>query len=146
LLLSALDNAVMNVANTFQCLARGITALQRRLEAARARKLPCTAIRRVGAARTAIHAFPFTNMSLFAASLAQLPLVKGGDGQILTQNFLGVARLILPVVGGVCATHAGRARGSAMVPHQLTPRAAGCRMQSNSARPSPWSKATWAAT
>jgi hypothetical protein len=36
---------------------------------------------------------------MFEASLAQLPKVKDKDGQILTEQFLALARLTLPVIG-----------------------------------------------
>jgi hypothetical protein len=38
-------------------------------------------------------------MSVLAAAEAQLPLVKGEDGQIMTQQFLSVCKLVFPVIG-----------------------------------------------
>jgi hypothetical protein len=38
-------------------------------------------------------------MSVLAAAEAQLPLVKGDDGQIMTQQFLSVCKLVFPVIG-----------------------------------------------
>lgn len=38
-------------------------------------------------------------MSALAAAQAQLPLVKGDDGEIMTQQFLSVCRLVFPVIG-----------------------------------------------
>jgi hypothetical protein len=38
-------------------------------------------------------------MSVLAAAQAQLPLVKGDDGEIMTQQFLSVCKLVFPVIG-----------------------------------------------
>lgn len=40
-------------------------------------------------------------MSVLAAAQAQLPLVKGDDGEIMTQQFLSVCKLVFPVIGEV---------------------------------------------
>jgi hypothetical protein len=38
-------------------------------------------------------------MSLFTAARTQLPKVKDSDGNIITEEFLGLCRLTLPVIG-----------------------------------------------
>jgi len=40
-------------------------------------------------------------MSVLAAAQAQLALVKGDDGEIMTQQFLSVCKLVFPVIGEV---------------------------------------------
>lgn len=86
-----------------------------------------------------------TPMSVLAAAQAQLPLVKGDDGEIMTQQFLSVCKLVFPVIGEVWRRRLdargrarrlffpsfGRVRRSTCPPLQTLP----SQKQTSSARP-----------
>lgn len=97
-------------------------------------------------------------MSVLAAAQAQLPLVKGDDGEIMTQQFLSVCKLVFPVIGAVFWFAASAAARSARVfvgaRARRRPLFSGSRRQplhsnnkqTSSGRPSPSSRWTLAAT